>query len=234
MSVEKFLALYFPFKTRRLCTVQIAKRVVFITFLIYAAFESQFFFIIDARIDNGVSYCKFVRVSESYELTFNQIDSVLYSFGPFVIMTITNCAIIYKFLRAKYKTRRDGTESTNQALSKTAVRGCLMLVTVSVTFIILTGPGSVVYSITHYPHPMTEAVIRIIGDLNHAINGILYCVVGSRFRKEVLDTVCCRKRKTRSQTNISTSVSTLSTSNSIDCPINNSSVTHVTTAASPI
>ena len=125
-------------------------------------------------------------------------------------MTITNCAIIYKFLIAKYKCRRGGTESTNQALSKTAGRGCLMLVTVSVTFIILTGPGSLVYSITHYPHPITEAVIRIVTNLNHAINGILYCVAGSRFRKEVLDTVLCCKWKNRSQSNTSTSVSTLS------------------------
>ena len=207
MSVEKFLALYFPFKTKTLCTVKIAKRVVFITFLIYAAFDSQFFFIIDSCEKNGISYCTFVRVPESYVLTFNRIDSILYSFGPFVIMTITNCAIMYKFLRAKFQSRRDGTESTNQALSKSAVRGCLMLVTVSVTFVILTGPGSLVYSITHYPHPITEAVIRIVTNLNHAINGILYCIVGSRFRKEVLDIVCCRKKKNRSQTNISTSVS---------------------------
>ena len=82
-----------------------------------------------------------------------------------------------------------------------------MLVTVSVTFIILTGPSAVVYFITHYPHPLTQAVIYIVADLNHAINGVLYCVVGSRFRKEVLDIVCCHKWKKQSQ---SRSVSTLS------------------------
>ena len=224
MSVEKFLALYFPFQTKRLCTVQMAKRVVCISFLIYATFESQFFLI----IDNVANSCTFVRVPASYVLIFNRIDSVLYSFGPFVIMTITNCAIIYKFLRAKYKSRRGGTESTNQALSKTAVRGCVMLVTVSVTFIISTGPSAVVYFITHYPHPITEAVVRIMANLNHAINGILYCVVGSRFRKEVLDIVCCCKRKNQSQCTY------LSSDNSTDSSINNTPLgVHVAVTASP-
>ena len=44
MSVEKCLALYFPFKTKSICTVKIAKRVTLVTTLMFVAFDSQFFY----------------------------------------------------------------------------------------------------------------------------------------------------------------------------------------------
>ena len=203
MSVEKFLVLYFPLKTKRICTVKIAKRVVFIAALLYIAFDSQFFFIIT---ENENSYCVFKTVSESYPVILNRIDSVLYSFGPFTIMIITNCAIIYKFLVARYKNSRSGTASTNQALSKSAVRGSLMLVTVTTTFIILTGPASVGFFISKSPHPIVSTTIYLFNYVNHAVNGVLYCVVGSRFRREVMNVLCCHKiSRTKSMSSMATS-----------------------------
>ena len=77
---------------------------------------------------------------EYFLILYNIIVPVTYSYGPFTIMGITNCAIIYKFMMAKWKSRYNGTQSTNQALSKSATRGTAMLLTVSFTFIILTGP----------------------------------------------------------------------------------------------
>ena len=97
MSIEKCLALYFPFKTKSICTVEISKRVTLVTALVFVAFESQFFFLIKKVSHNE---CDFVRVPQNYPLIFNPIDSVLYSFGPFTIMTLANCAIIYKFMSA--------------------------------------------------------------------------------------------------------------------------------------
>ena len=44
MSVEKFIALYFSLKVRSICTVKTAKWVTGIAFLLYALFNSQFFF----------------------------------------------------------------------------------------------------------------------------------------------------------------------------------------------
>ena len=70
-----------------------------------------------------------------------------------------------------------------------------MLVTISVTFIILRGPISIIYLITLTPYPLVRFFIHILADLNHAINGMLYCIVGSRFRNELMKTLPCGKRK---------------------------------------
>ena len=92
-----------------------------------------------------------------------------------------------------------GTESTNQALGKTAMRGTAILITVSLTFIVLTGPDSIYYTI--FEHSIDQVIyvaLRLPKTLNHGINGLMYCIVGSKFRQELLGLICCKKssRKT--------------------------------------
>ena len=112
-------------------------------------------------------------------------------------MGITNLAIIYKFSKAKLLSANNGTTSTSQALSKSSMKGVTLLVTVSIMFILLTGPSSVVYSITHYPHLVVTGALNVMATLNHSINSVLYCIVGSRFRHELMDTLCCRSTKSQ-------------------------------------
>ena len=68
----------------------------------------------------------------------------------FVLMFITNFAIVFKFMRAKCENSQcNSSQSTNQALVKVATKGTAMVVTVSVTFILLTAPTAVSYSVMH-------------------------------------------------------------------------------------
>ena len=191
MSIEKCIVVYFPLKTKNICTVKTAKWACFTAAIVFAAFNSQFFFI----IENPSNYCDYTEGHEWYVIIYNRIDSVLYSFGPFVIMGLTNTAIIYKFIKAKLALKR-GTESTNQALSKTAMRGTAILITVSLTFIILTGPDSIFYTIVEDSFdPVIYVALRLPKTLNHGINGLMYCIVGSKFRQELIELICCRKKK---------------------------------------
>ena len=135
-------------------------------------------------------------------MTLNRIDASLYSFGPFVTISLFNLAIIYKFVKAKLKSVREGTtESTNQALSKSAMRGTAILITVSITFILLTSPANIMHSITNHPNHIVKAVTYVLMCMNHSVNAVLYCIVGSRFRQEVAKTLCCRREKDRQNTN---------------------------------
>ena len=130
-------------------------------------------------------------------------------------MFITNFAIVFKFMKAKCK--RNSTESTNQALVKAATRGTAMVVTVSVTFLILTAPTAV-YSALPYAIPlpknrMYQVFMNVTQYLNHSINGVLYIIVGSRFRNELLKILCRKERPDDSSASYSvgnTSVVTIS------------------------
>ena len=92
--------------------------------------------------------CVFEDFLVKYVLDISKIDGLLYSFVPFAIMGLTNIAIIYKFIQAKMASKHGGTESTNQALANVAMRRTAILITVTMTFIILTGPANIVSVIT--------------------------------------------------------------------------------------
>ena len=201
MSIEKFFALYFPLKTRSVCTVGTARWVSGITSLIFIIFNAQSLFIYEAQTDSyGYDRCLYVRVSVTYRLVFFRLNSALYSFGPFILMIIFNSAIIYKFLKTKFRNRYADSQSTSQALVKSATKGTAMLLTVSFTFIILTAPISIGLAIGQRVHPILHTVTSLLGYLNHGINGVLYCIIGSRFRNELTKMLCCNGKMTNSTT----------------------------------
>ena len=189
ISVEKCFALYFPFKSKIICTVRIAKKVSLVSAVIYFAFFSQLFYFAKQKSSPlGSLYCDLTFPSYWYEKIFYNIYSTLYTYIPLAIMVSANFAIIYKFMKAKLKTGQSGTQSTEQALSKSATRGTAMLLTVSFAFIILTGPISL--GQIFYMPDLIFAVLLIFQYANHGINGFLYCASGRRFRNELKNTLC--------------------------------------------
>ena len=197
MSLEKCFAVYFPLKSKTVCTVRTAKWTAGITGVALATFNIINFFLESHFIKSSNHYVCYYSFDPSVIYVVYNVNSVLYSFGPFLLMFITNFAIVFRFMRAKCKSTNE-TESTNQALVKSATRGTAMVVTVSVTFLFLTAPTAVNMALWHVIRLSNSAIYRTFMNLtqylNHSINGVLYCIVGSRFRNELLK-LFCRKEK---------------------------------------
>ena len=192
MAIEKCFALYFPLQTKRLCTVGSAKKLSLISALILLIFHVQSFFIYDAETpSSGAKRCIYTNVPKRYQFIHSQIDAFLYSFIPLTVMFTANCLIISKFMMAKWNNRNNGSESVNQPSSKSAVKGSVMLLTVSFAFIILTAPISIAFSTMDDPPVMVYGVVIILLYLNHSINGVLYSISGSRFRHELKNLFLC-------------------------------------------
>ena len=203
MSLEKCFAVYFPLKSKSVCTVKTAKWVTGIFGVILAGCNSVYFFLRKTQIDKKSAYMKCVYISHSQ--TLNMIDSILYSFFPLFLMFMTNFSIVFKLLRAKCKNNPSNSiESTSQALSKAATRGTAMVVTVSLTFLILTVPNGVRRAVKPvidlWSYPESRAFLTLTQYLNHSINGYLYCIVGSRFRTELLKIFCRKDKRENSST----------------------------------
>ena len=98
ISIEKCFILYFPLKAKSICTVRMAKQVCFIAACIFIVHGIQWFFILKAsKNKNGLPTCTYINVLHDYIKTYAYTDAALYSFGPFSLMIISNCLIIYKF-----------------------------------------------------------------------------------------------------------------------------------------
>ena len=188
MSLEKCFAVNFPLKAKSICTTRTAGWVTGIVGIILAGYD--FIYLVDMNAVTLISGRHICRIKGDYQVILYAIDSVLYSFGPFTFMLITNFAIVFKFMRAECN-QNNSSESTNQALAKSATRGTAMVVTVSITFLLLTAPTAVNIQQsngTYFSYnPLYRAFMNLTQYLNHSINGVLYIIVGSRFRKELLN-----------------------------------------------
>ena len=174
MSLEKCYAVYFPLKSKTVCTVRTAKRSTGVVGLILAGYDSIYFVATKSHFIkvSGIHVCVY---SLDLVKTLSTVDSVLFSFGPFILMFITNFAIVFKFLRAKCN--NNSTESTNQALAKSATRGTVMVVTVSVTFLILTAPTTVEQVLSHVIRLGNNQVYRVCMNITQYLNHLYWCSV---------------------------------------------------------
>ena len=190
MSIEKWFALYFPSKPLRYCTVRSAKGISLVTGVILMAYIAQCLFLQNMSTSN--EYFEFcILPNEYYVKLFDIVELILYSFAPFTLMITANSAAIYKLVKANRRQQNKATESTCQAVSKSATKGTAMLITVSLSFLILTALAAVIFPLNLRRFPMLTAILHLLGHTSHCINGVLYCIIGSRFRREMITMLHC-------------------------------------------
>lgn len=125
-----------------------------------------------------------------------------YSLIPIFMVLCMNTAIIYKLLRGTaFRELR-----SNATLQKRRrnVKVVIMLLTVSLSWIVLTCPLSiwplVADRATAMNEKLTKASCFILMYLNHATNFIFYCLNGNKFRKELKQKFNCKRYAYNQQT----------------------------------
>ena len=204
---------YYHVKAKVVCTLRTARWASLISDVLLIAFETQFFFIFESCDINGLEVC--VYSNEKYASVIETMKSIVYSYVPFIMMGLTSFAIVIKFIMLK-RNSGNGHESTNLAVNKSATRGTVTVFLPSITFITLTGPICIYGVITDKQVAVVIVVFLILQYLNHAVNAVLYCLVGSRFRTELMKTIkCCGKKDKPVQRNGSTPAFTISLNTAI-------------------
>ena len=146
------------------------------------------------------------------------IISTFYSYLPSILLFLTNAAIIAKFILAAKQVRikpddeSAGSQETRKpnesgrTMAKNSRRMTITGVALSVTFLVLTIPSSVmdIYVnwkrselerdiIRYYMMFMAVQITNVFSHLNHAINFALYCLTSSKFRQDLLAIIKCRQ-----------------------------------------
>ena len=84
MSIEKCFAVYFPLKSKTVCTVRTAKWVTGVAGIILGGFNVQWLVVMEAAFDEWNDYI--CVENEYYYPTLDIIDTTFYSFGCFALM----------------------------------------------------------------------------------------------------------------------------------------------------
>ena len=198
MCIERFIALFFPLKANTLCTVKSAKRISLVIAVAWAAFNSQFFFTLNSEYipDYDWHDCVNSSIKIYRRILYRYLVTLFYFYVPCAILIVLNSIILCKFLVSRIKQRFVGAESTDQALSKSSINGVVMMLVVSFTFLLLVSPVYIInFFFYHIQTSVMFNLLNLAQYLNHSINALLYCTVGSRFRQELKKTVCCRGAK---------------------------------------
>ena len=133
MSIERFLAIYFPIRTKTLTSKKKLIITMVVTALAMVALNMHFFW--TYRMHN---YCSGVA---KYKLFLKQfwpwINFVFYSLSPFIIQISTSTAIILKIVHSNY-VRKHNMNTSDGGVKLTSMT--LTLLSVSFVFLAATAP----------------------------------------------------------------------------------------------
>lgn len=211
MTLERFIAIWFPFKVKTFCNRRnaIASFVFMLVFFILA--NLQFVFTFEEVTDPFVKFdC---RPKQEYDrfvtYVWYWIDGVLYAFLPISLISVFNALIIH----AIRKSSREQKDLTNRAINMSEKltqqrQLTLMLLTISLVFVILILPNCIFFILKAYwswqetmqgqaQYFLVFQTVFLLSDLNHAVNFYLYCLSGRKFRQKFAQIICCRKIRPR-------------------------------------
>lgn len=205
LTIERMISVYFPLKCREICNRRNVLIAIISCVLLLTAINMHVFFIVELRnhsitLDTGVVTYFGCRVLEKFMPFFRimyWVDSTFAAFAPLTIIFVGNLLIVKKLMLAQKRRSKMNAESKDDMRSIT-----VMLVVVSVFFLILltpeaiyfTGLGLQVWPRRNIIDVMNLNVFYVITSLvsytNCAINFILYCVSGTKFRHALLRVFC--------------------------------------------
>ncbi|CAH1782718.1 unnamed protein product [Owenia fusiformis] len=212
VSIERLIAVWHPFRAKQLCTKKTAIFSLVTMGVVLVGVDLHFIWTLS--LDNIGNCTNRPQFQTFVVQIWIWIDGCIGSFIPFIIMIICNICIIAKVMHA----RSERVEMTNNSVinyrqsSMNSRRGDVckftsmtaMLLGISFGFIITTSPFSIYLLYYHSIdfNLRTEqnkaalflaySICGSIFYINSAINFLLYCITGRKFRRE-LCTICCAK-----------------------------------------
>ncbi|XP_076082571.1 FMRFamide receptor-like [Mytilus galloprovincialis] len=221
-TLERYIGVCHPMKGKAWCTVQKAKFITLVLFLVCLcntlpiAFENEV--ITDKEIMQSINYkCDTSEFGqrESYQFGYYWWYITLFTFVPLILLSVFNMFLIKSVWHAN-KRRKLLSQShvlgdhNNQCMEQQKVT--TMLISVVIIFLLCQIPWAILLIYKVYvsafiiPHDKDIILIagnicNMLGQVNASINFILYSYFSSRFRR-TFKKLLCRWQKKKRGTNI--------------------------------
>ena len=223
VTVERFIAVNFPLRAPRMCNARRARYVIFCVVSAFFATNAHIMWTVELRHDTINGKTIVCDAADGFEILVQDVwpwvDAALYSFVPFVTITILNCLIIYQVLKArKRRTKLQHAQACSSSVgllcqsqakktNESSKKLTCMLLAVSFTFLLTTLPMNTFTIVSAFMDDqfkkeyiielnLARTVVELLMYINHSINFYLYCATGRKFRKQfkVMLCHCCSKK----------------------------------------
>ena len=231
MTAQRAVCVLFPHRANVLCTVGKSKAIVMLMVVFIAAIHTHLLYGLSIRMYKGHESCVMLKAYSSffYEI-WSWVDMCIFSLLPWLCLAVSNSLLVWKLrlsLReAKLSLGSSQADRINDRKKK-ATSISITLIAVSTAFLVLTFPMSfyhilafiawmngtlstlsssrVAYYIHHISYPLWYS--------NSCINFYIYCLTGSKFRREAKQILRCMFHDDSDKQGRNTTASTLSSDN---------------------
>ncbi|KAK3596653.1 hypothetical protein CHS0354_006204 [Potamilus streckersoni] len=220
VTVERFIAVCFPLKAYTMCNIRKARCIIFLVICLICIINVHFLWTVDLKsVSSNDTVGRKCEASDDHkvlvEVAWPWVDAAIYSFLPFVAITILNSLIVRQIFSAKQKrhqlqyilrspkspgvTRTMPSRNQGEGSKKLTC----MLMSVSCTFLLTTLPMNICLIIrafwnsndvkTYATFTLLTTIAKLLMYTNHSINFFLYCATGRKFRKQFqnMTCICC-------------------------------------------
>ena len=211
ITLQRVISVWFPFQARRADSKRCAKTAVAFLCVLLMVLNSHALYGLVHRYDMEPLFPSCAATNEDYRYFFQNIwplvDSTVYCFVPCSLIIIGNSLLIYKM---KHKT----SHAPNFELERCCFGGKFrkrktqslipLIFTLNTVFVLTTAPISIyqvalnfthvsdieTHSLEHIKQLLYWTILLMAMFLNHSINCLLYCLTGSKFRRQVMMLFC--------------------------------------------
>ncbi|XP_064597259.1 growth hormone secretagogue receptor type 1-like [Liolophura sinensis] len=230
MTIERFVAVWFPLRVMELFTMRRAKisvAIIAVVLLLVNIHNTWTYEEVWQDPPQGLNCVPRPEYVYFHKIVWYWINSCVYAFFPCVILIGLNGLIIWG-MRRSFKVQKKMTNGECVGSSKQTQQRqiTIMLVTVSVAFVCFLLPICIFHLVSvnwNYAKSTEETaryhlaseIVFFVAEIHHAINFLFYFFSSRKFRTVLIKLVCCRQRSSRGSLYTSqptvTSTSTLST-----------------------
>ena len=209
-TVERFIAVCFPFKRSTMCTVRRARIVVIVMPVMSSIMYNYALWTTESVKIGGIQFCQPKNNLFALVQIVNNLDTVITLIIPMLVIIILNIRISQKmisFHRDMRKMLRNRTHTARDPFMGGASRQVTkMLLVVSTVFLVLNFPSHAIrvhhflvgFSQSYIPNQTyidCQTLFQYIYYLNFATNFFLYSVAGKNFRQALKHLLRRRKIK---------------------------------------
>lgn len=214
-TVERYIVVSHPIRSRMLCTESRARRVIVAVYLICftATLSTPFEWTILEMTDPVTNVTKaeitpsFLGNDETYQTIYYWFTSITFVLLPLTLLIVFNSFLIHS-VRQSQKLRQIMTQrqtitksDREERAASNEIRITITLIAVVIMFLVCQLPtaATLIYNIFHDPSPQSdeEAVLRALGNIfnclvsvNAACNFLLYCALSDKYRRTFMRTFC--------------------------------------------
>ena len=198
MTLERFIAVNFPFKKDLLCRPRNAVTIILVVFAVMS--YSQIFRLIIIEKDEKDSLCiaptRYLHIYVVMHIYMYQL--VLQFMLPAILILVCNLTILWKIRRLQYMVAKHGTNHSVRAYAKRHKTTCTLLL-ISFTYIVTLLPLvllSMIMYVAVRVNPVlamwmyrnadsVRHVFELLSEINYGINFYIYIMSGAQFRCEL-------------------------------------------------